>query len=249
MSFAALGGDIFAQQVLAFWHFHGVAIKKSCEDSAFYYLRVAEHAIKTHRSGPPLGLKVPKAKVNLADEEKGGLYGPGVSGAGDPVKKSKKQTNRALTTKDILEFYMLQADSGDSSAQLFVGQIYYQGTDGIEIDYAKSRKYLLMATGHSPIKSSKRSDISGSTAQACAYLGQMYWRGDGVTANNETARKWFEKGAILHNGACLYALGVMNEEGTAGFEKVCLIALIAFRMSTRVIIIIKKQRSEIMQTL
>ncbi len=41
MSFAFLGGDILAEQALAYRHLTGIATLKSCEESAFYYLRVA----------------------------------------------------------------------------------------------------------------------------------------------------------------------------------------------------------------
>ena len=41
MSFAALGGDILAEQALGYWHLSGIATLKSCEEAAFYYSRVA----------------------------------------------------------------------------------------------------------------------------------------------------------------------------------------------------------------
>jgi SEL1 protein len=226
MGFAVLGGDLIAEQTLGYWHNAGVAALKSCEEAAFYYSRIGEQVVKNFRDGPPLGRTLPPFKPSLSEVEAGGLYGPGVSGPGDPnFKQSVMKTSQALSTKDIIEYYSLQADGGDAPAQLLVGQVYYQGTDGVPINYALARKYLYMAAKQlSTLKTAKgmkgMSEKRILGGQAASYLGQMYWRGEGVEQNNVTARKWFEKGAEVKNALSLNALGIMHEEGIAGFEKV-----------------------------
>lgn len=42
MSFAAVGGDTVATQVLGYWHLNGVGVEKDCSHAAFYYGRVAQ---------------------------------------------------------------------------------------------------------------------------------------------------------------------------------------------------------------
>ena len=101
------------------------------------------------------------------------------------------------------------------------GQVYYQGTDGIEVDYVKARRYFQKAARF-PLQTRKFKvidDKASIAGQAAGFLGQMYWRGEGVAQNNNTARQWYEKGAEVYNPACFYALGVMNEQGIAGLKK------------------------------
>ncbi|KAJ1568286.1 ERAD-associated protein, partial [Cladochytrium tenue] len=62
----------------------------------------------------------------------------------------------------------------------------------------------------------QRAQCAGSAA---SMLGQMYWRGEGVNQDNDTARKWFERGEELEHSGSLYRLGLMHLEGTAGFDR------------------------------
>jgi SEL1 protein len=57
-------------------------------------------------------------------------------------------------------------------------------------------------------------------AIASGYLGMMYWRGDGVPMDPDTARQWFERGEELDNPMSLNGLGMMNRDGVAGFKPV-----------------------------
>jgi SEL1 protein len=230
MSFAAMGDDILAHQALGYWHFTGIATVKSCEEASYYYSRVAEKVVENWKDGPPLGRNLPKGRPSLPEKEAGGVYGTGVSGAGDPTIKANMLKGNALSTKDIVEYYSLQADSGDITAQMVVGQVYYQGAEGVSIDFTRARRYYYMAVKQMPPKESvtgkKKADTKLKSlwtfgGQAAGYLGQMYWRGEGVEANEVTARKWFEKGAEAGNGVCMYGLAVMYDEGLGGLEKVC----------------------------
>ena len=57
-------------------------------------------------------------------------------------------------------------------------------------------------------------------AKASGYLGQMYWRGEGVEQNNATARWYFERGVKQGDGASHTGLGLMYEGGVAGLPVV-----------------------------
>lgn len=41
-TFAALGRDTAAEMALAYRHLMGIGVERSCEDSVFYYKRVAD---------------------------------------------------------------------------------------------------------------------------------------------------------------------------------------------------------------
>jgi SEL1 protein len=171
-----------------------------------------------------LGKNTPRAKVNIPELEFGGVYGESVSGPGNP-KVQKESSGSSLSTRDVLEYYSLQADGGDKTAQILLAQMYYMGSLKIPVDYAKARRYALLAYKQKPIdddqKSEKKKDdkytVSGSAADL---LGKMYWRGEGVERNDVTARRWFEKGASVNNPDCIYSLGLMYEQGLAGLPKV-----------------------------
>lgn len=228
MSFATLGDDVLAHQALGYWHFTGIATVKSCEEASYFYTRVAEKVVENWNDGPPMGRNLPKSRPSLPDKEAGGVYGTGVSGAGDPTIKHNMMKGNALSTKDIVEYYSLQADSGDITAQMVVGQVYYQGAEGVPIDYVKARRYFYLAVKQMPTKGivnkknpdSKSKSLWTFGGQAAGYLGQIYWRGEGVEANDVTARRWFEKGAEAGNGVSLYGLAVMYDQGLGGLEQV-----------------------------
>ncbi|KAI9091006.1 hypothetical protein DFS34DRAFT_636418 [Phlyctochytrium arcticum] len=226
LSFAAYAGDTVADQALGYWYWVGIGTAKSCDDAAFYYQRVAAKAVEKYRSGPPGGLTLPLAKVRLPDLD-GGVYGHGASGAGDPNAANRGGgTNSALTTDDILQYYRLQADAGDPLAQLLIGRLFYLGSNSVRQNFRKAREYFQAAAAKHPgpdaLRSVEVSDVTKSAvsaaSQAMAYLGQMYWRGEGVEQNNKTARVWFERGAQDGNAVCLYSLGLMHVEGIAGLS-------------------------------
>lgn len=57
-----------------------------------------------------------------------------------------------------------------------------------------------------------------AASKAAGYLGEMYWRGEGVAPNPNMARKWFERGAAQNNDASHNGLGMMYLRGEAGLE-------------------------------
>ena len=177
----------------------------------------------------PLGKNIPVDKKNIPEIEFGGIYGNGVSGSGNP--KVQKESEGSLSTSDIVEYYTLQADGGDKTAQVLVAQVLYMGSGSVKVDYAKARKYALMAFKQNPIDenqkiSKKDFDKYSISGNAADLLGKMYWRGEGVERNDGIARRWFQKGATVNNAGCLYALGLMYDEGIADLPKVTSFLLI-----------------------
>ncbi|KAJ3295017.1 ERAD-associated protein [Rhizoclosmatium sp. JEL0117] len=221
LSFAALQNDVIAHQTLAYWHSIGIATPKSCDDAVYHYKAVANKAIEMWKTGPPGGLTLPPTKIRLP-ESLGGIYGPGASGPGAPSKALPQSHEHQKSVRDIFE---ISAQEGDHSVQLELGNIYYTGTRHTKPNHKKALKYFLSAAkaypGKKPVgeMSPTLKHKVAIASMAAGYLGTMYWRGEGVSPDPETARQWFERGEELGNGMSLNGLGMMVLEGVAGFEK------------------------------
>ncbi|CAG8579331.1 22927_t:CDS:10 [Dentiscutata erythropus] len=225
-TFAALGHETAAEMTLAYRYFTGIGVPRSCEDAVFYYKRVADKAIEYYKSGPPGGRQLPPAKIKLYDED-GGVYGYGASGSGSG--SSTKPGDQAAWD-DILEYYHYSAKQGDIASQLGLGQLYYQGTKNIPQNFKLALQYLKQVTDQywSPVTSlseplSANPKLAHAAGQAAGILGQMYWRGEGVVQNNQTALEWFIRGAKkarCKNPASYNGLGLMNLEGLKHYDKV-----------------------------
>ena len=159
------------------------------------------------------------------DELENGLYGKLASGSGNPQLKNKDNT---VNEADALLLHRLQADAGNPSSQYLLGYYHYVGSESIPRDFKAAYKYFLKAAKQYPTKEPAAEDIKGifehkqakfAGASAAGYLGQMYWRGEGVEADEETARKWFERGASQGNPASFAFLGLMHKTGAAGLKK------------------------------
>ncbi|CAG8547892.1 7042_t:CDS:10, partial [Funneliformis caledonium] len=216
-TFAALGHDTAAEMTLGYRYLMGIGVHRSCEDAVFYYKRVADKAIEHYKSGPPGGRQLPSPllKSRLYDED-GGVYGYGASGPGAGYSSKPDQA----VWDDILEFYHYSAENGDMTAQLGLGQLYYQGTRNINQNFPRAYKFLKdVANSYWPSESTfddppnmtpKQRLAAG---QAAGILGRMYWRGEGVEPNNKTALKWFIRGVRLDDPVAWNGLGMMYMEG------------------------------------
>lgn len=109
-----------------------------------------------------------------------------------------------------------------------LGQYYYAGSDTIEVDYQKAHHYFQLAAKQYPLNTNRQNSKEETIAvrqaviaasQSAGILGQMYWRGEGVEIDVETARKWFERGVSQDNPASHTGLGLMYMNGIAGLEK------------------------------
>ncbi|KAJ3332759.1 ERAD-associated protein [Blyttiomyces sp. JEL0837] len=220
MSFAVLGKDTRAQQILGYWHQAGIATTKSCDDAAWYYKQVADKVIDTYKSGPPGGLTIPPSKTRLSEAE-GGVYGPGASGTGSGTGNPQS----AMAQQNLREIYELQAESGDFVYQLSLAETYYRGSQIIPRDLKRAYHWYKKVATDAWKELRPQGEVSAQVKQRVQYaglaagrLGFMYWRGEYVEQNNKTARQWFERGEELENAIALNGLGMMHLDGAAGFE-------------------------------
>ncbi|KAI9599526.1 hypothetical protein BDF19DRAFT_381633 [Syncephalis fuscata] len=208
-TFAGVGGDTVAEMTLGYRYLYGLGVPKSCEESVYYYQRVADKAIDYYESGPPGGRRLPRPRIRLADEE-GGVFG---------IKPAGQSTN-GVELDEVIEFYRLEAEKGNLQAKLILGQLYQRGSNRIKQDYRRAIRYyrsvaLQVYSSNGKQKKTKNVDehVAYLAAQAAAFIGEMFWRGEGVKANTATAIRWF-KHAIEYNDPVAYnALGVMYRDG------------------------------------
>ena len=130
----------------------------------------------------------------------------------------------------MLQYWQYTAERGDPTAQFLLGQLYHGGTAAVVQDFAQALKYFSLAAlqydppgpnpNGGPVQITQaHAQRLNAAAQASGQLGQMYFRGEGVAADNTTARRWFEKGAQHNEATSLNGLGLLSLEGTGGLPK------------------------------
>lgn len=97
------------------------------------------------------------------------------------------------------------AKNGDTGAIYELGQMYFKGIGGVEVNYNKAREYFEAAAEN------------GSTG-ANYYLGRIYYNGNGVQTNHLKAKEYFEKSSSADNVFSKYYLGKLYYWGD-GVEK------------------------------
>lgn len=85
--------------------------------------------------------------------------------------------------ESALAYYMKAADLGDTTAKYYAGKYYHDGL-GTEVDYEKALE-LLTGAG------SSAKNVPG-VKDAQYLLGVMYENGEGVEANLDTAKEWYQ---------------------------------------------------------
>ncbi|KAJ3274811.1 ERAD-associated protein [Terramyces sp. JEL0728] len=218
LSFAALLGEKRAFQTLAYHNHAGIGMPKSCSNALFHYQQIAEEAFQDWRNGPPFGKKLPPMPMKL-DELQGGIYGKGASGMGNPELSMK---DPKLNELDLIMLYRLQAEAGDAVSQFLLAQFYYFGSAKVPVNYNKALEYFQQAAKQYPTQSKDdkssedakhQKEISIAASRSCGFLGQMYWRGEGVEPDIDRARQWFERGVSQDNAASHYGLALMYMGG------------------------------------
>jgi len=99
-----------------------------------------------------------------------------------------------------MEWLVRMAETGDSTAQLELGTVYYNGMEGVIKDKFEAVKWF-----------QKAADSGNPTAQL--YLGYMYRVGDTVNKNYFKAIKLFRSAANHNNAPAMFYLGDMYEKG------------------------------------
>ncbi|XP_071454030.1 protein sel-1 homolog 1 [Hetaerina americana] len=118
-TFAAIGGNSWAQMALGYRHWAGITVSTSCEKALDFYRKVANSVAK---------------EVSLS----GGS-------AVQRVRLLEEMENPATLENDLVEYYQLLAQNGDVPAQVAVGQLHYQGGRGVQQDHQRALDYFLLA--------------------------------------------------------------------------------------------------------
>jgi len=228
LSFAAMNNDISAQMAIGYRHLFGIGTERNCDEAVWYYRKIADEMVKIQQSGPPLGRVLPPPKIS-AYEEDGGIFGKGASNVvGRPMDEAKAAQDISDIELLTLYQYIEENEKHNPSKQVLVGLNYYQGTPPLRKDYQRALKIFKVAARHLPediLKAEKieitEKDLESfpannklrSASKAAAFIGQMYWRGEGVEPNDVEARKWYQRSAKLGYSAAINALGVMYRYG------------------------------------
>lgn len=182
----------------------GIGTPRNCEESSFYYKRVADKAMQYWLSGPPGGRFMDLHAYRLADEE-GGVYGQGASASSsghNAKRRGLASADSASDLYDILDYWEMMAAKEDLMSIYGLGKLYYDGSRVLTRNFARARHYFMLlanmywdAKGQ-PLKKipPSRKGLEKFAARAAGQLGKMYMRGDGVKQNFETAIRWFKRG-------------------------------------------------------
>ncbi|KAJ4483802.1 hypothetical protein J3R30DRAFT_3328743 [Lentinula aciculospora] len=245
-TFAANGGDKGAQMALGYRYWSGIGTLEDCQRAVDWYEHAAEHAMAKFLSGPPGGRTLPQTHTRLSDLD-GGIYGYGASVASTGMNSHraaiKAGASRASgeTWEDILDYYLFNADRGETEFALRLGKIYYQGSiyaspggigsgsegvGAIPRDFARARHYFEQIARrvwprdpsnplqHKAAAASRDENLPvGHAAASAAFLGRMYLRGEGVKADPIMAKLWFERGEKYGERECHNGLGIIWRDG------------------------------------
>ncbi|KAF8070762.1 hypothetical protein FPV67DRAFT_1488642 [Lyophyllum atratum] len=244
-TFAANGGDRGAQMALGYRYWSGIGTQESCDRASLWYELASEQVITKFKAGPPGGRTLPQTPTRLSDLV-GGVFGPGASVASTglntqrPAIKAGMARDAGETWEDVLEYYLFNADRGETDFAYRLGKIFYQGSiygspggigsgsegvGAVPRNYGYARHYFLEIARQvwprdppNPLqyKPTPLKDDQGPVGYAAAsagYLGRMYLRGEGVKADPATAKMWFERGAEHGDRESHNGLGIIHRDG------------------------------------
>ncbi|KAI0302368.1 hypothetical protein B0F90DRAFT_1809833 [Multifurca ochricompacta] len=246
---AALTGNATSQGHLAFFHatgyqnvvpmalgyryWTGIGVVENCDRAVEWYSAAAEQAMARFLSGPPGGRTLPLTPTRLSDLA-GGVYGPGASVASTglngqrPAIKAARARAAGETWEDILEYYIFNADRGETDFAFRLGKIFYhgsiynapEGVGRVPRDFERARYYFesiarqIWPSDSGDLLGRRDENIPvGLAAPAAGYLGRMYLRGEGVRMDLKLAKMWFDRGAAYGEKECHNGLGIMWRDG------------------------------------
>lgn len=259
-TFAANGGDKGAQMALGYRYWSGIGTRESCERAVGWYGAASEKAMAKFLSGSPGGRTLPQTPTRLSDLV-GGVYGPGASVASTGLNTQRPAIKAGMarvageTWEDVLEYYLFNADRGETDFAYRLGKIFYQGSiygcaggiasgsegvGAVPRNFAYARHYFLLIARQiwprdppNPLqyKGTLSKDDHGPVGYAAAsagYLGRMYLRGEGVKADPAVAKMWFERGAEHGDRESHNGLGIIYRDGFPGLKPDLKIAMAHF---------------------
>jgi SEL1 protein len=95
--------------------------------------------------------------------------------------------NQVMLDDDLVQYYQLLADRGDTQAQYGLGLLHYQGARGLNMQYDKALHYFSRAA-------------EAGNNYAMAYLGKLYLEGGPhIKQDNMTAIRYFKMAAEKNN--------------------------------------------------
>ncbi|KII95703.1 hypothetical protein PLICRDRAFT_150569 [Plicaturopsis crispa FD-325 SS-3] len=245
-TFAAQGGDRGAQMALAYRYWTGIGTLEDCGRALEWYEHASEQAMAKFISGPPGGRTLPQTPTRLSDLA-GGAYGPGASVASTgfnvqrPAIKAGFARAVGETWEDVLEYYLFNADRGETDFAYRLGKIFYQGSiyatpggiasgsegvGNVPRDFQLAHHYFEKIarqvwprdppnplTYTSTAHKEESHGVAGFAAASAAYLGRMFLRGEGVKADPAMAKMWFERGAEYGDRESHNGLGIIWRDG------------------------------------
>ena len=114
----------------------------------------------------------------------------------------------------VFKGQLKKAKDGDCLAQIIVGEYYYNGHEGANVNFKEAFKWFKKA-----LENKHLDDIEKRYYyELCNYIGQCYNLGRGTSLNFKEAVKWFEIGAQGGDSYCISNLGLCYEKGQ-GVEK------------------------------
>ena len=148
---------------------------------------------------------------------------------------NKLQDVYSLPTKESVEYYRLAANLGYAEACQDLGEIYYKGLAGIEVDYEQAFKFFNLAIEY------ERKDTSYNSWLCKTYrsLGKCYLYGHGVEKDAKKAFEMFTEGTIYGFSDCYKFLIMMYEQGIYVKQN----KLTAYNLLTRLIVYGQYQRA------
>ncbi len=105
----------------------------------------------------------------------------------------------SLSVSEQLKKLLIPAEFGDNTAQLLVGDAYYNGQD-VERNYTEAAKWY-------------RKAADAGLAKARVDLGNLYYSGQGVQQDYSEAAKWFRLAAEQGNPSAQYNIGDLYANG------------------------------------
>uniref|UniRef100_A0A1I7UVF4 S5 DRBM domain-containing protein n=1 Tax=Caenorhabditis tropicalis TaxID=1561998 RepID=A0A1I7UVF4_9PELO len=180
--FSALGGNPLAQMAMGFRYSQGVGVPQNCETALSYYQKVAKSVVDNVKFTTGQTIQ----RIRLTDET-------------DPTMNIQPGT--APLDTNLLEYYKMLAEKGDTSAQLGLGQIFLAGGRGLSQNFELAVKYLTAAA-------------EAGSADALTYLGKMYLDGTPFTPKDyQKAFEYLLKSADKSNPSAQAVLGAMYMKG------------------------------------
>jgi len=176
--FAAMAGDVAGSMALGYRYLYGHGTIADCDKAVLYYEIAANAAMEEMDR---LKVLPPNERFRLSDG-------------------TARRSAAVEADKQLVDYYLHTADKGDVGAQIALGKLYYQGTQGVPQNYVKAAVYFEQAA-------------RTGDAHASGSIGQMYMLGIGVKQSNETARRFFVRGQEGGDAVSLNGLGHLYMHG------------------------------------